>query len=363
MPVPRHQVPVSRRACGGRERAGKSALRPGEAPALSPWGIAPGKAVGRMAFAEKHSKQNQARITQSLGLVTWVTRLVGKSSQAWLEVTRVWLMGPFCPGQPYTERKKETLLICWERALSSGYHLALVLSTHGGRLAAKQPWNPAAAWLLWEKSPSHPRVHHLPEVPAGPFPSLESPPASPFWGMCWIFPSCDTCRLWEVHVIYVWKWSRWTWLLILHWSHALNFNFCSATDLLFYLEQTTTAPCTSAHPSVQTSLAMWPPLADPHCMGWLRSCINMWLDTRTLSDWNNNYLVAPNKHKSFLQWTVESIKYIWKTIYSTNAAKPSGTKIQIIGISVLGVWWILGSRVLLGADWDQAIEPGPWVSR
>lgn len=45
--------------------------------------------------------------------------------------------------------------MCWEWALGSGYHLALVLSTHGGRLAVKQPRDPVAAWLLWEKSPSH----------------------------------------------------------------------------------------------------------------------------------------------------------------------------------------------------------------
>lgn len=37
------------------------------------------------------------------------------------------------------------------------------------------------------------------------------------------------CRLIEIHVIYVWKWSRWTWHLILCWSNALNFNLCSAT--------------------------------------------------------------------------------------------------------------------------------------
>lgn len=232
-------------------------------------------------------------------------------------------------------------------------------------MVAGQLWNSPATQQQHGSCGRIPSPTHWPTPPWGPFPVLgESPCLSFLRVMCWIFPTCDTCRLSEVRVIYVWKWSRWRRHLILHWSHALNFNLCPATDLLFYLEQNTTALCTSAHPSVQTYLAMWPSLADPHLMGWLRVCINMRLDSRTILDENSNHVVAQNKHKAFLHWTVEITKYIQRIIYSTNAAMPTGTKIKIFGISVLAVCWIIGPQVLLGAGYrDEAIEPGSWVSR
>lgn len=130
--------------------------------------------------------------------------------------------------QHYTERKNETFLICCEWALSSGYHLAWFLHSHGDRPPVKLPCNPLAAQLLWEKV-------HWSTPSCSPLLFLPSPFMSPcfifFFFLLkvvgWIFPNIGI--LIEIHVIYVWKRSRWTWHLILCWSNALNFNLCSAT--------------------------------------------------------------------------------------------------------------------------------------
>lgn len=160
--------------------------------------------------------------------------------------------------------------MCCGQGLGSGYHLALFLHTPRDRLPVKMPCNPAAAQLLGEKG-------HWPTPFCSPLLSLPSSchVSLPllFWKL-WaeyfqMLEYFQICRLTEIHVIDVWKWSRWARHLILCWSNALNFNLCSAT-CFFYLEQTTTALCTSAHPYVQTYLAMWPSPADPYFMGLLQ---------------------------------------------------------------------------------------------
>lgn len=99
-----------------------------------------------------------------------------------------------------------------------------------GQVTCETPPQPSGAQLLWEKV-------HWSTPSCSPWLSLPSPchVSLPllFWKL-WAeyFQTLEYFQIWrliEIHVIYVWKWSRWTWHLILCWSNALNFNLCSAT--------------------------------------------------------------------------------------------------------------------------------------
>lgn len=93
-------------------------------------------------------------------------------------------------------------------------------------------WGQATCASRWQRSPCGRRVTGPPH-PCCPFPVSVMSPCLFSWKL-WaeyfqMLEYFQICRLIEIHVIYVWKWSRWTWHLILCWSNALNFNLCSAT--------------------------------------------------------------------------------------------------------------------------------------
>lgn len=134
-------------------------------------------------------------------------------------------------GLSYTlHREGNLFLIFCEWGLGSGYHLALFLHTHGDRLPVKLPCNPVAAQLLWEKlhcsTPSCSPLLSLPSLCHISLPLFSWKLWAEYFQTLEYF---QICRLIEIHVIYVWKWSRWTRHLILCRSNALNFNLCSAT--------------------------------------------------------------------------------------------------------------------------------------
>lgn len=196
--VPRHQVLISRMACGGTERVGKCPMPWGDS--LSFCSIPPSKVIRRTALA-KHSKQTQSRITQSLGLVMCykacrglISDMAGSSQhQAY---GTVWLRSAL------HREENETLPICCEWGLGSGYHPALLLCTRGDRLLAKLQLS--GAQLLWEKV-------HWSTPSCSPWLSLPSPCHVSLPLLLWklwaeYFRTLEyfqICRLTEIHVIYV----------------------------------------------------------------------------------------------------------------------------------------------------------------